>query len=87
MNEKGKVLAVLGLVIALEGYIVNEIFMMFARESSYILPPGTVRHSGPPIIATAWIFLVPLGFMIIFISIVLEFIDRRRRIDITEAWE
>jgi uncharacterized membrane protein len=86
MNEKRIALAILGLVLVLEGFIANEFFLILARESiAYI--PGLTPHSGPLIIATAWLSLVPVGFMLVFISICLELIDRHRRTDPTEIWE
>jgi len=85
MNEKGKVLAVLGLVTALEGYILNEIFMMIALTGTYT-PPGTVTHSGPPLVGTAWLLLVPFGFMLVFVSIVIEIKNRFHQTDTKEIW-
>ena len=86
MNERGKVLAVLGVVIVLSSYVFNEIFMMLFFDTNYI-PPGPHPHSQPPIVGTAWLFLVPVGFMLVFISIALELRDRFRRTDTTEIWE
>jgi len=86
MNEKRIALAVLGLVIALEGFVANEIFMMLARDNNYI-SPGTVTHSTPVIIATTWLLLIPFGFILVLISGVLELRDRYRRKDSTEIWE
>ena len=86
MNEKGKVLAVIGLVLALSGFVFNEIFMMFIRMDPYI-PEGPIPHSGPIIAGTVMLSLIPLGITFIFVSIVLEIIDRSRRTDTTENWD
>lgn len=86
MNEKGKVLAVLGLVITLSGYVFNEIFMMLFLESTYI-PEGPFPHSGPLIVGTAWLSLIPLGIMLLFVSLVFEMRDRFHRTDTNEIWE
>ena len=85
MNEKAKVLVVLGLVIAVSSYVFNELFMMLFFEP--YIPEGPIPHSGPPVVGTFWLYLVPVGFMFILISIVIELIDRSRRIDTTEIWE
>ena len=71
MNEKRIALAVLGLVLALEGFVANDIFMMLNRGNTYI-PPGTITHSTPVTVATAWLLLVPFGFILFLISGVLE---------------
>jgi phosphotransferase system glucose/maltose/N-acetylglucosamine-specific IIC component len=84
MNEKGKVLAVLGVVIVLSAPVFNQLFINLA--TSYI-PSGPTPHSQPPIIATAWLLMIPFGLMMILTSIVWELIDRRRRTDTTEIWE
>lgn len=84
MNEKGKVLAVLGVVIVLSSFVFNEIFMMLYFD---YIPPGPTPHSQPPIIGTAWLSLIPVGFILILISIVLELKDRYHRTDSTEIWE
>jgi len=86
MNEERIGLAVLGMVIALEGYVANEIFMILARDNSYI-SPGMVIHSSPIIVSTAWLLLIPLGFILVLVSGVLELRDRYRRKDSTEIWE
>jgi len=85
MNEKGKVLAVLGLAMALEGYVLNEIALIMYRESFYS-SPGTVPHSGPPLFGTIWLLLVPLGFMLVFTSIAIEIRNRYHRVDTNEIW-
>jgi hypothetical protein len=85
MNEKGKVLGVLGLVTSLEGYVLNEIFMMIALTGTYN-PPGTVTHSNPIIIGTAWLLLVPFGFMLVLVSIVIEIKNRIHKTDTNEIW-
>jgi hypothetical protein len=85
MNEKGKVLAVLGLVIALSSYVFNELFMMFFLEGAYI-PEGPIPHSGPPPIGTFWLFLIPVGVVLFFLSFVFEIKDRYRRTDTDEIW-
>jgi len=86
MNEKGKILAVLGVVIMLSSYAFNEIFMMLFYQNNYI-PPGPTPHSQPIVIGTAWLFVLPIGFVFIIISIVLELNDRYRRKDSTEIWD
>ena len=83
MNEKGKVLAVLGLFIALSSYVLNAVFMMFAN--TYI-PEGPTPHSNPPIVATFWLFFVPVGFILFALSFVFEIKDRYRRRDTNEIW-
>ena len=86
MNEKGKVLAVIGGVIVLSGFVFNTIFMMLFYQNDYI-PPGPTPHSQPIVVGTAWLSLIPVGFILILISIVLELSDRYRRTDTTEIWE
>lgn len=86
MNEKGKVLAVLGLFIALSSYILNELFIVLFLESTYI-PEGPIPHSGPQIIGTFWLFLIPVGFILFALSFVFEIRDRYRRTDTNEIWE
>lgn len=79
MSEREKhVLAILGLVLALEGYVLNEISMIIFREtiSRFIDIPGTFPHSGPLVIGTFWLFLIPVGFILFFLSIVFEIKDR-----------
>ncbi len=86
MNEKSRVLAVLGLFVALSSYVLNELFMMLFLESRYI-PEGSTPHSGPLIIGTFWLFLIPVGFMLVLVSIVLEIKDRFHRKESNEIWE
>ncbi len=85
MNEKGKVLAVLGLVIVLSSYVLNELFMMLILDT--YIPEGPIPHSGPPIVGTAWLFLIPFGIMLLFASLVFEMRDRFHRTDTNEIWE
>ena len=84
MNEKGKVLVVMGVVIVLSAPVFNQLFIMLGR--AYI-PPGPTPHSQPVIIGTVWLLMIPIGFMLILASIVLELRDRYRRKDPTEIWE
>ncbi|MGY5881377.1 MAG: hypothetical protein RTV31_14090 [Candidatus Thorarchaeota archaeon] len=86
MNEKSRVLAVLGLFIALSSYVLNALFMMLFLESTYI-PEGPIPHSGPLIIGTFWLFLIPVGFILVFLSIFLEIKDRFQRKESNEIWE
>ena len=83
MNEKTKVLAVMGFVIVLSGYVFNAIFMMLFYQNNYI-PEGPIPHSQPVVVGTVWLSLIPIGFILILISIVLELYDRYRRTDTTE---
>ena len=85
MNEKGKILAVLGLVIALSSYVFNEIFMIYFIDNFYI-PEGSIPHSGPPIVGTFWLFFIPVGFILFFLSFIFEIKDRYRRTDTDEIW-
>ena len=87
MNEKLGVMAVLGLVIALSGYFLNEIFITIALAREYNLPVTIPPHSGPLIVGTVWLFLIPLGIMIILVSIVFEIKDRYQKTDNNDIWE
>ncbi|MHA1390382.1 MAG: hypothetical protein ACTSR9_18345 [Candidatus Thorarchaeota archaeon] len=86
MNEKGKVLAILGLVIVLSSYVFNELFMMLFLENSYI-PEGPIPHSGPILVGTAWLSLIPFGIMLLFAALVFEMRDRFHRKDTNEIWD
>lgn len=85
MNEKAKVLAVLGLVITVSSYIFNVIFMMFFFEP--YIPEGPIPHSTAPIIGTFWLFLIPVGLILFALSFVFEAKDRYRRTDSNEIWD
>ena len=84
MNEKGKILAALGLVIVVSSYVFNEIFMILFF-APYI-PEGPIPHSGPIVVGTFWLFLIPVGVVLIFLSFVFEIRDRYRRTDTDEIW-
>ena len=84
MNEKGKVLAVLGLFIALSSYVLNAVFMMFAN--TYI-PEGPIPHSRPILVGTVWLSMIPIGAMLLFVSLILEMRDRYNRTDTNEIWD
>ena len=86
MNEKGKILAIVGVVLAVSGFVLNEIFMMYIRMDTYI-PERPEPHSGPILAGTAWLSLIPLGITFLFVSLVLEIIDKSRRTDTTEIWD
>lgn len=86
MNEKGKVLVVVGVVLVVIGFVLNEIFMMLIRMNIYI-PERPEPHSGPIIAGTSFLNLIPVGLMFLFIALILEIKDRYRRIDSTEIWE
>ena len=86
MNEKGRVLVVVGVVLALSGFLFNEIFMMLIRTGIYI-PERPEPHSGPIMASTAWLNLIPVGLTFLFIALVLEIVDRSRRKDTTEIWD
>ncbi|MGY5858886.1 MAG: hypothetical protein RTU63_05920 [Candidatus Thorarchaeota archaeon] len=86
MNEKGKVLAVVGVVLTVCGYVLNEIFMMLIRMNPYV-PEVSEPHSGPIMAGTSMLTLIPIGMTFLFIALVLEIIDRNRRIDTTEIWD
>ncbi len=86
MSGKSRILAVLGLVIALSGYVFNEVFMIaFGGWSSP--QPGQYPHSGPPIVGTFLLFLIPLGGMFLFVSIVVEIKNRYQRENIDDIWD
>ncbi len=62
---------------ALSGYVFNEIYMIaFGLWSSP--QPGPYPHSGPPLAGTIWLFLIPLGGMFLFMSLVVEIKNRYR---------
>jgi len=86
MNEKGKVLTVVGVVLAVSGFVLNEILMMLIRLNPYV-PEGPEPHSGPILAGTSFLSLIPIGITFLFIALVLEIIDRSRRKDTTEIWD
>jgi hypothetical protein len=86
MNEKWRLLAFLGVVLALSGYLFNEIFLLaYGGWSSP--PPGPYPHSGPPIVGTIWLFLIPIGAVFLIISISVEVINRYQRETIDDSWD
>ena len=85
MNENGKILAVVGVVLAVTGFIVNEIAMMYIQMDTNL--PRPEPRSGPIIAGTAWLNLISVGMVFLFIAFILEVIDRFRRADITEIWD
>ncbi len=86
MNGWSRNLAVLGFAMALSGYVLNEIFMIaFSGWSSP--QPGPYPHSGPPIVGTFLLFLIPLGGMFLFVSIVVEIKNRYRGESIDDIWD
>ena len=86
MNEKWKLLAFLGIVLALSGYLFNEIFMLaFAGMSSP--QPGPYPHSVPPLAGTIWLVLIPIGAVFLIMSISVEVISRYQRETIDDSWD
>lgn len=86
MSGKSRILAVLGVVLTLSGYVFNEIFMIaFGGWSSP--QPGPYPHSVPPPVGTIWLFLIPFGGIFLFVSIVVEIQNRYRREKIDDIWD
>ena len=85
MNEKGKILAILGLVIAVSALVFNEIFITLFTEMNPI--PTGPTHSMPVIVGTIWLYFVPVGLILILISVVLELNDRYHRTDPVGIWQ
>jgi hypothetical protein len=85
MNEKGKILAALGLIIVVSSLVFNEIFMILSNERNYISTEPI--HSMPIVVGTMWLHFVPVGLILILISVVLELSDRYHRIDPAGIWQ
>ena len=86
MNGKSRNLAVLGLVIALIGYVFDAIFML-AYGGMSSPQPGPRPHSNPILAGTIWLVLIPLGGMFLFMSLVVEIKNRYRRENIDDIWD
>jgi hypothetical protein len=86
MNEKGKMLFILGLLIAVSALIFNEIFIILFTEINPI-PTGPHPHSMPVLVSTIWLYFVPVGFILILISVVLELNDRYHRTEPIGIWQ
>ena len=84
MNKKAKFLGVLGLAIVVTWYMFNPIVRMFLLENVYI--EGPVTHSGLLIVGTLWYLLIPLGFILVFLSFAFEIKERYSRTDTDEIW-
>ncbi|TET12137.1 MAG: hypothetical protein E3J86_00920 [Candidatus Thorarchaeota archaeon] len=86
MRGKSRILAIVGLVIALSGYVFNEIFMLaYGWISSH--QPGPYPHSVAILAGTIWLVLIPLGAMLFFLSIVVEIQNRYRREKTDGIWD
>ena len=86
-EEKTRVLGVLGLAFALVGYANNEIVMRIYMDSIFYDIPGTLPHSGPQVIGTAWLLLIQFGVMLVLVSIASEIIYRFYSKETTEIYE
>lgn len=85
MNERSNLLASLGFVLALGGYILNEIFLRIALEGWRYNPPGSIPHSGPVPVGTIFMFFIPLGALLFVVSIIIEIKHRKHRNKV-EIW-
>ena len=86
MNEKGKILFILGLLITVSALIFNEIFITLFSEINPI-PVGPNPHSMPIIVGTIWLYFVPVGLTLMLISVVLELNDRYHKTEPVGIWQ
>jgi hypothetical protein len=75
-KQNRSILAVLGIAMVLGGYMLNELFMAIAFERGSFNPPGLLPHPGPIPVGTIWLFLIPVGVIMLVTSIVLEITQR-----------